>query len=184
MISKEDLVSNTLIDFPDDEEFTNNVRNNTLAASFVPMYGHKYVDSQFTDGFSGFFGFFMFITSLVPVSRLISRVSSEKETKIRESMKMMGLTDAPWWLSWIIMYQIIYTFSAIANTFLSWIIFEYSNKFIVFLMFFLYGTSCTAFSMIFGALFSKSKTAILVGVLVFFTSYFTIFSITDNTTNG
>jgi len=46
----------------------------------------------------------MFITSLVPVSRLISRISSEKETKIRESMKMMGLTDTPWWLSWIIMY--------------------------------------------------------------------------------
>jgi hypothetical protein len=75
-----------------------------LAASFVPMYGHKYVESLFTQGFSGVFGFFMFITSLVPVSRLISRISSEKETKIRESMKMMGLTDAPWWLSWVIMY--------------------------------------------------------------------------------
>jgi ABC-type transport system involved in multi-copper enzyme maturation permease subunit len=51
-------------------------------------------------------------------------------------------------------------------------------------MFFLYGTSCTAFSMIFGALFSKSKTAILVGVLVFFVSYFTIFSITSDTSSS
>lgn len=89
------LLSNSDLELSDEISAS----SSQIAASFIPMYGHKYIQSDFATGFAGSFGFFMFITSLVPITRLISRISGEKETKIRESMKMMGLSDTPWWLS-------------------------------------------------------------------------------------
>ena len=99
-------------------------------------------------------------------------------------MKMMGLTDTPYWLSWMIMYGIIYTFAAVGCTLVTIPIFEHQNKFVVFLVFFLYGLACMTYSMLIGAIFSKAKTAILVGLLVFFVSYFPLFSFNENTTEG
>lgn len=64
--------------------------------AFVPMHGMKYTQDLFMINFAGTIGFFMFITSLVPVSRLINKMTIEKETKVKEAMKMMGLTDTPY----------------------------------------------------------------------------------------
>jgi ATP-binding cassette subfamily A (ABC1) protein 3 len=152
-----------------------------IAVAFVPMHGHKYVQDDFVNGFSTVLGFFMFITSLIPVVRLISRICTEKETKVREAMKMMGLTDTPYWLSWYIMYLVIYTFIAVVCTLICIPIFRYASKFVVFLMFFIYGLTCIGFSFLIAAFCSKSKTGIFVGVVVFFVSYFALFGITDTT---
>lgn len=172
-----------LCDQPEDSlnYYDDDIEFEYLAAAFVPAHGHKYIEDDFIGGFAGSFGFFMFITSLVPVARLINRIATEKETKVREAMRMMGMIDTPYWLSWIIMYLIIYTAGAIGCTLIGWIIFKYSDKFLVFLMFFFYGTSCLGYSLLISSMFYKSKTATLIGVLVFFVTYFSMFSIDDNT---
>lgn len=155
-----------------------------LVNVFVPMHGQDYIQDNFMTNLSGTLGFFMFVTSLVPVCRMISKVVTEKESKVREAMKMMGLKDTPYWLSWFIMYSLIYFIIALFSMFISFGIFKYSNKFIVFLMFFLYGQSCLAFSVLISAIFNKAKTAVLVGMLAFFVSYFSQLSITTNTSSG
>ncbi|CAG9311641.1 unnamed protein product [Blepharisma stoltei] len=151
-----------------------------LQFGFVPMYQQKFVKDNFMIGFAMTLGFFMFITSLVPVSRLINKITIEKETKVKEAMKMMGLNDAPYWLSWYIMYMLIYTVISGLLTLIGWDIFSGSQA-IVFLILLLYGTSCIAFSSLISSFFSKAKTGILVGVLAYFASYFTIFAVTDTT---
>ncbi|OMJ95245.1 hypothetical protein SteCoe_1460 [Stentor coeruleus] len=158
--------------------------NSSQAFMYVPMHGLKYIENPFMTNFAGSLGFFLFVTSLVPVCRMISKVVTEKETKVRESMKMMGLNDTPYWLSWFIMYTIIYFVVAFFSTMISFLIFELSNKFIVFLMFFLYGQSCLAFSVLISSIFNKSKTAVLVGMLIFFISYFSLLSVRKTTPKG
>lgn len=155
-----------------------------LASIFVPMHGIKYINDPFMTNFAGTLGFFLFVTSLVPVCRMISKVVTEKETKVRESMKMMGLSDTPYWLSWLIMYTLIYFVIAFLSTLVGFGIFEYCNKFILFLLFFLYGLSCLAFSVLICSIFNKAKTAVLVGMLIFFVSYFTLLSVTNTTSEG
>ena len=155
-----------------------------IASVFVPMHGIKYLDDPFMSNFGGLASFFWFITSLVPVCRMISKVVTEKETKVRESMKMMGLKDTPYWLSWFIMYSLIYLVIAGVCTIISFGIFTLSSKTIVFLLFYLYGQSCLAFSVLMSSLFNRSKTAVLVGMLVFFVSYFSMLSVTSNTSEG
>mmetsp|Transcript_16037 Transcript_16037/g.15964 ORF Transcript_16037/g.15964 Transcript_16037/m.15964 type:complete len:735 (-) Transcript_16037:2082-4286(-) len=51
-------------------------------------------------------------------------------------------------------------------------------------MFFLYGLSCIGFCFLISSFFSKAKTAILVGVLMFFITYFTLFAVTNTTPRG
>ena len=154
------------------------------ASIFVPMHGIKYLNDPFMTNFGGLAGFFWFITSLVPVCRMISKVVTEKESKVRESMKMMGLKDTPYWLSWFIMYSLIYLVIAGVCTIISFGIFTLSSKAVVFLLFYLYGQSCLAFSVLMSSLFNKAKTAVLVGMLIFFVSYFSLLSVTNNTTEG
>lgn len=60
--------------------------------------------------------FFMLLTYILPMYRLLSRMVSEKETKARESMRMMGLNDFSYWLSWWIYYFIIVTIISILVT--------------------------------------------------------------------
>jgi ABC-type transport system involved in multi-copper enzyme maturation permease subunit len=101
---------------------------------------------------------------------------------MRESMSMMGLTDTGFWMSWYITYLIVYLIITILAVLItSWSLFPYSNTFIVFIMFLFYGTSCIGFSMLISSFFSKSKTAILIGVLVFFVTFFVKNSFDANT---
>lgn len=41
-------------------------------------------------------------TYMVPLYYLISKLSEEKENKSREGMKIMGLLDSTYYLSWLI----------------------------------------------------------------------------------
>jgi len=63
----------------------------------------------------------------------------EKEKKLREGMKMMGLNNTSFYLSWIIQYLIIYTIiSIIATILLSSIVFTHTDGFVLFLNYWLF----------------------------------------------
>jgi len=42
-----------------------------------------------------------------PLYRTVYRIVVEKETKVKESMKMMGMTDFSYWLSWLAYYSLV-----------------------------------------------------------------------------
>ena len=57
-----------------------------------------------------------------------------KEKKIREGMKMMGMTDLSFYLSWCISYLVIYTILCLINaSILTAAVFTHSNWFFIFL---------------------------------------------------
>lgn len=82
------------------------------------------------------------------------------------------------------MYFLIYLIVSVLCTVILSQVFEHQAKFIVFLLFFLYYMSCISFSFLIGAIFSKPKTAVLVGMLVFFVMYFPSFIFSTSTTRG
>jgi hypothetical protein len=43
----------------------------------------------------------------IPYFYLTSKIASEKESKAKEGMKMMGLRDSTYYLSWFIVYMSI-----------------------------------------------------------------------------
>ena len=77
--------------------------------TLIPFKTDKFVKDDFGLIFSNMMPFFMLLIYILPMYRLLSNMVSEKESKARESMKMMGLVDFSYWLSWWTYYFIIVT---------------------------------------------------------------------------
>jgi len=56
---------------------------------------------------SMFFPLYMLFIFLIPYFYLTTKIAAEKESKSREGMKMMGLNDSTYYLSWFILYFLI-----------------------------------------------------------------------------
>ena len=128
----------------------------------------------------GVLPFFMLLIYILPMYRLISNIVSEKESKARESMKMMGLNDFSYWLSWWVYYFIIVTIiSALVILILSFNVLKYSNVGLVFLFFWIYGLSLFGLAVFLQAFFSKARIAAISGTLVYFGTSFINVAVSD-----
>ena len=80
-----------------------------------------------------------------PVYNTVFLLVKEKESRIKESMRMMGMLDKAYWLSWYVYYTIIST----AIVVLSWCVLlinciNYSNPFLVLVFMLFYGQAVFA----------------------------------------
>uniref|UniRef100_A0A8C0BD03 Cholesterol transporter ABCA5 n=1 Tax=Buteo japonicus TaxID=224669 RepID=A0A8C0BD03_9AVES len=97
---------------------------------------------------------------------LAIHIVAEKERKLKEFLKILGLHDTAFWLSWVLLYMsLIFVMSilmAVIATASS--LFPQSSAFVIFLLFFLYGISSVFFALMLTPLFKKSKH---VGIVEF-----------------
>ena len=88
-------------------------------------------------------------------------------------MKMMGLTDSAYNLSWLITTFIQMTFVSILITLVTGSsVFEYSNKVYVFIYFEAFSLAVINMCFLLSTFFSRSKSASLLGPMIFFASFF------------
>ena len=93
---------------------------------------------------------------------LVTKIVAEKENKIKENMRIMGMYDTAFWLSWVLTYLLPFT---ILNVFVSILMiatgyFRTVNLTIIFFFLFeLYSITTIVFGMMFSTFFRKSKTA-------------------------
>ena len=141
--------------------------------ALVPYKSDSYIKDDFDRVIKAMLPFFMLLMYILPVYRLISNIVSEKETKARESMKMMGLSDFSYWLSWFVYYFIIVLIISISCTIiLSANVFKFSNRGIIFLYFFIYGLSLFGLCILIQAFFSRARVAAITGTLIYFGTSF------------
>ena len=80
------------------------------------------------------FPFFIMIIYKIPFFYVTSKIAFEKESKVKEGMKMMGLRDFTYYFSWIITYFCISAItSLIVTNMLCVVIFKNLNYFLVFI---------------------------------------------------
>jgi len=81
-------------------------------------------------------GFFLVLPMILSFVRLTSSLITEKERKIREGMKIMGMMNTSFYLSWIITYLIILTIiSLLVALALKLFIIKHSDFFLIFFWF-------------------------------------------------
>jgi ATP-binding cassette subfamily A (ABC1) protein 3 len=120
----------------------------------------------------------------VPFYYLVVKMAEEKESKVREGMRMMGLEDSSYFISWLIFYLVILTVTCIiATVILSINVFLQSNKFLVFIFAFLFGFSMYGVSIVIVALFPKKRSSATVAAIFFFLSYFLTFAVNSPATS-
>jgi ATP-binding cassette subfamily A (ABC1) protein 3 len=72
--------------------------------------------------------------------RTTYRIVSEKELRVRETMRMMGMQDSSYWVSWFAYYTFLNTIlSTIAWSIIAYGVFRLSSQFAIFCLIWLYG---------------------------------------------
>ena len=152
----------------------------TTKVSLTMMPTTPYTANDFQSVIGSLLPIFYMLAFLYPFSRFIRNLVLEKEEKIKEGMKIMGLSDTVYGLSWLITLGIQVLISAIGILLVTrHTVFEYSDDLPIFCYFFFFGISVVMFSFLLATFFSKSKTAAIMGSLFFFATYFPYYAVTD-----
>ncbi|XP_012517680.1 PREDICTED: ATP-binding cassette sub-family A member 5 [Propithecus coquereli] len=98
---------------------------------------------------------------------LAIHIVAEKEKKLKEFLKIMGLHDTAFWFSWVLLYTSLIFLMSLLMAVIATVslLFPRSSSIVIFLLFFLYGLSSIFFALMLTPLFKKSKH---VGIVEFF----------------
>lgn len=99
----QNLAANTIL--RDNIDASGSIETIVTPAKTAPYISDELIASVMDRNFP-----FLVLCMWIPVIfRLSYRITNEKETRARESMKMMGLTDLSYWASWLCYHFIIVT---------------------------------------------------------------------------
>ena len=96
------------------------VETASIAQVVVPLPNATVQRDSFSQILSATLPLFLLSMYILPVYNMVFLIVKEKESKAKESMRMMGLTDLPYWLSWLVYYSIINTVISI----IAWAVLE------------------------------------------------------------
>ncbi|ORX67728.1 hypothetical protein BCR32DRAFT_297520 [Anaeromyces robustus] len=124
-----------------------------------------------------FIPLFMIFYFVPCICSLLNQLVIEKESKIKESLIIIGLRKSSFWISWSIIYAIIIVISSVLVTFAMryFKLFIYVHWSVILVSLLIYGMSCCCIAFILSTLIKKSKTATTIGVMIiilFFAFYF------------
>jgi len=113
--------------------------NANIALLSAPMPASSEITDPFLDVWKLTLPFLLLLIFIPPVYNTVFLIVKEKESRTKESMRMMGMKDSAYWLSWYVYYTCISTLICI----LAWCVLlinciEYSNIFLVLLFFIFY----------------------------------------------
>ena len=95
-------------------------------------------------------------------------------------MKIMGLKDAPYWVSWFIYYfGVSTTISLIWATIFVLFVFTNSSFFFLFLFVWLYGMSIFSYSLLICSFLQRPRVACILATLIHFITYFAVVPVQD-----
>lgn len=155
-----------------------------LSAQSFPTGG--YVVAIATQALAQMLPIYLLMIFSFQVRVLVTRVLEEKEKKLKEGMRMMGLADEVFWLSWFLLAMAKGTFFCVAIVCVGKFggLFTYSDPILMFLFFFLFNCVCVAFVFLISTFFSKSKTGGAVGMLLWLALYLPMLAIGGASTSG
>ncbi|XP_075072972.1 cholesterol transporter ABCA5 [Mixophyes fleayi] len=95
-------------------------------------------------------------------------IVAEKEKKLKEFMKILGLHDTAFWLPWVLLYIVFILLISLLMAFITTVFtpFNHSSWFLIFLLYALYGISLVLFALMLTPLFKKAKQAGGIAFLV------------------
>ncbi|XP_022180938.1 ATP-binding cassette sub-family A member 5-like isoform X1 [Myzus persicae] len=102
------------------------------------------------------------------ITYLLVQLVGEKEKKIKEGMKIMGLRELVFWCSWFNIYAAYSIVLSLASTIILYLlgVFNNTNWVLIFLLVFLYSITVIFFSFMISPFFDKSRTAGILGNFV------------------
>jgi len=146
-----------------------------ITSKYMDRDGYKITYNN--DMLLNYLSLFMLFYFVPCVCSLLNQLVIEKESKIKESLVIIGLKRSSFWVSWAITYGTIIIISSILVSIAMTCskLFMYIDWSILISTMLLFGISCCCISFILSTFIEKSKTANTVGVMIivgFFVMYF------------
>ncbi|RLN06486.1 hypothetical protein BBJ28_00024284, partial [Nothophytophthora sp. Chile5] len=156
-----------------------------LGSLTTPFPINTFASSSFYDSVANAFPIFFILTYLHPLSKILVGLMSERETRSRELMKILGVKESSIVISWFITYIailfvgcVLQTAAAVAK------LFPNTDALLLFLFFFLFSMSVLAYAFLVSSIFSKSRTGVYVGFITFFIMYGVTGAFNDSSTES
>jgi ABC-type multidrug transport system fused ATPase/permease subunit len=135
----------------------------------VPYPTAAYNQNPFYQQVGFLLGLAIVMSTMYPMSRLTKAVVEEKELRMREVMKIMGLRDWVHQLSWFLPSFVLFLWIAISSAIITRSSFlKNSDGSIIFAYFFLFCMSEINFAFLVSVFFSNSKLAAIVAPVILF----------------
>ncbi|XP_041099680.1 ATP-binding cassette sub-family A member 2, partial [Polyodon spathula] len=115
----------------------------------------------------------MMISWVYSVAMMIQHIVAEKEHRLKEVMKMMGLNNAVHWVAWFItgFVQLSISVTALTAILKYGKVLMHSDPFIIWLFLSIYAVATIMFCFLVSVLYSKAKLASACGGIIYFLSY-------------
>uniref|UniRef100_A0A8C2EIU1 P-type phospholipid transporter n=1 Tax=Cyprinus carpio TaxID=7962 RepID=A0A8C2EIU1_CYPCA len=129
-----------------------------------------FVDDVFIRVLNRSLPLFMTLAWIYSVAMIIKGVVYEKEARLKETMRIMGLSSGMLWFSWFISSYLPFLFSA--GLLIAWgDILPYSDPAVVFFFLAAFATATIMLCFLISTFFSRANLAAACGGLIYFTLY-------------
>ena len=146
--------------------------NATINFGMVPM---KYVNYK-KDDFGVFVGFiipfFIVIAYMCPLCLYVYRMVAEKESRAKEGMKIMGLAEGTYFLSYFLQFLVINIFVSLVNAIIVQFIFTKIPFYFLYIIFFLWSMNVFALAFFYQSFIDSTKFCLILSLLIYFIMYF------------
>ncbi|XP_063962912.1 phospholipid-transporting ATPase ABCA1-like isoform X2 [Lytechinus pictus] len=144
------------------------------AGMYVKQFPYPcYISDLFVQSLSGVLPLFMIISWIFSVAMIIKGVVYEKERRLKEVMKVMGLSNGVHWLAWFIdSFLVMFTSCVLLVLVLKYgAIITYSDGGIVLLFLVSFCISTIMLCFLISVFFSKANLSAACGAVIFFLTY-------------
>ncbi|GAB9477032.1 Abc transporter a family member 1, partial [Globisporangium polare] len=156
-----------------------------LGATVAPFPIESFTNSPFYAQVKDVFALVFVLAYLYMISQVLVVFIQEKESRMREFMKILGVKEKAILISWYITYVGIILVGAILQALVGMLgLFANSSVILVFVFFFLFGTSVLSFGFLISAIFSKARAGAFVGMILFFLMYFVSTAFSETTSEN
>ena len=142
-----------------------------LNYAIIPMKYKEFKIDNFGEYIAYVITIIIVIAYMAPLSLYIYRIVGEKETKIKETMKIMGLTEIEYFLSYFIQYFIISLLVSLINSFLLNLVFKHIPLHFLYFIFLLWSLDVFALIYFFQSFIDKKRNALLLSLAIYFVMY-------------
>ena len=144
---------------------------------FLPAPADGYRRDSFYKVVKHVFALVYTLLFMYSVFSIIATLVEEKETRVRELLRMMSVQTSALVASWFITYGAVFICLTCILTLSSTLgfgfgVFAATSPSVIFVFFFLFSTSSIGYAYTVHTFFDQAKTAGVVGMLLFFSSYF------------
>lgn len=115
---------------------------------------------------------FLMISLAYSVNRMITAVVHEREARLRDGMRMMGMHPTAFYLSWILTYLVVYMFVCVGVVLIltTGQVLPRTSPSLLLVWLLLFASASISYALVISTFFTKAKTAATVGSVAFFSS--------------